>query len=102
MFHSQYISNRFDLCLAQLGEEPENVTAAERARWKAIESKDEEALLQANSELIAAMLHCQYGEVSLDAEKAKITIQVCPSLQQLLAKLTPASPIAQNSIFCNL
>ena len=60
----------------QLGEEPESVTAAERARWKAIESKDEEALLQANSELIAAMLHCQYGDVSLDAEKASVTIQV--------------------------
>lgn len=55
------------------------MTAAERARWKAIESKDEEALLQANSELIAAMLHCQYGEVMLDAEKAQITIQVASS-----------------------
>jgi len=64
-----------------LGEEPENVTAAERARWKAIESKDEEALLQANSEMIAAMLHCQYGDVSLNAEKAEITIQVCLALK---------------------
>lgn len=60
----------------QLGGEPAEVTAAEKLRQKAIEQGDEETLLRANAELIAAMLHCQYGHVSLQAETAEVIIQV--------------------------
>lgn len=63
------------LCM-QLGEEPASMTAAEKARRQAIEEGDEGRLLEANSELIAAMLDCQYGNVALNQETAEVTIQV--------------------------
>ncbi len=60
----------------QLGEEPASITAAEKARRRAIEEGDDEKVLQANTELIAAMLDCQYGHVTCDLEASEVTIQV--------------------------
>ena len=60
----------------QLGEEPASVTAAEKARRRAIEEGDDEKVLQANSDLIAAMLDCQYSNVALSKETSEVTIQV--------------------------
>lgn len=52
------------------------MTAAEKTRRQAIEEGDEARLLEANSELIAAMLDCQYGNIALNRETAEVTIQV--------------------------
>ena len=60
----------------QLGEVPANITEAEQQRLKAVAENDEDALLQANAGLLAAMLDCQYGHVALNPETAEIQLEV--------------------------
>ena len=59
-----------------MGDEPVHITAAERARLKALADQDEEGVLQANAGLIAAMLECQYGHVTLNPKTKEVEIQV--------------------------
>ena len=63
----------------QVGGPPPEVAEAEKQRWQAIVEKDEDALLQANTVLLAAMLKCQFGPVNLDEKASEIHIEVSSS-----------------------
>ena len=63
----------------QLGGTPPKIAEAEQQRMRAITDRDEEALLQANAVLLAAMLDCQFGNVTLNKKTSEIQIEACLS-----------------------
>ena len=67
------------LVRVQLGGTPPKIAEAEQQRMRAITDRDEEALLQANAVLLAAMLDCQFGNVTLNKKTSEIQIEACLS-----------------------
>ena len=62
--------------MLQIGGPSPEIAEAERERWKAIADRDKEALLQANTSLIGAMLESQFGNVTFKPEASELYVEV--------------------------
>ena len=92
--------------LMQAGEEPIELSAAEKARQQAVESGDTEAAADAEMQIVVALLRSQFGSADIDHQAGIIFLRVSRahhlSLHPAHGRLTPSATLhqAQQKSFC--
>ena len=64
-------------CHMQAGEEPLELSAAEKARQQALDSGDIKAAPTAEMQIVVALLRSQFGPADVDHEAGIIFLRVC-------------------------